>query len=88
MADFILTQDTEQFETIWEYRNDNHIIIVQPVTALTYNYQIHDVRGNPVQTKWSTDGVTASTLVSDLGTFLDETVSFPISVKGETPTPE
>ena len=50
MADFILTQDTEQFETIWEYRNDNHIIIVQPVTALTYNYQIHDVRGNPVQT--------------------------------------
>ena len=88
MADFTFLQNTEAFETIWEYRNDTNIIIVQPVTALTYNYQIHDVRGNPVQTKWSTDGVTASTLVSDLETFLGETVSFPISVKGETPTPE
>ena len=88
MADFTLTQDTMVFETIWEYRNDEHIIIVQPVTALTYNYQIHDLRGNPIQSKWTCDGVTANDLVSHLETFLGETVNFPISVKGETPTPE
>ena len=88
MADFTFLQNTEAFETIWEYRNDDNIIIVQPVTALTYNYQIHDLRGNPIQSKWTSDGVTANDLVSQLETFLGETVNFPISVKGETPTPE
>jgi len=88
MADFTLTQDTMVFETIWEYRNDEHIIIVQPVTALTYNYEIHDLRGNPIQSEWTSNGVTASELVSQLETFLGENVNFPVSVKGETPTPE
>tara|TARA_R100001460_G_scaffold32550_1_gene63880 strand:+ start:40 stop:306 length:267 start_codon:yes stop_codon:yes gene_type:complete len=88
MADFTLMQDTMVFETIWEYRNDEHIIIVQPVTTLTYNYQIHDLRGNPIQSKWTNDGVTALELVAQLQTFLGETVNFPVSVKGETPTPE
>jgi|TARA_R100000030_G_C3245200_1_gene121619 hypothetical protein len=88
MADFTFLQNTEAFETIWEYRNDTNIIIVQPVTLLTYNYQINDSNGIAVQTEWSTNGVTADELVSQLETFLGETVNFPASVKGETPTPE
>ena len=72
MAEFTLTQDTMVFETIWEYRNDEHIIIVQPVTLLTYNYQINDSNGIAVQTKWSTDGVTADELVSQLEKFYIE----------------
>jgi hypothetical protein len=84
MADFTLKQNEEAFETIWEYQNDTHVIIVAPVTLLTYNYSIYDLRGEPLQ---EDVGKTATELVSALETFLGETVDFPESVKGETPTP-
>jgi|10_taG_2_1085330.scaffolds.fasta_scaffold39187_4 hypothetical protein len=82
---FTFLQDSSVFETIWESTHNNNKIHVSPTSNVTYNYTISEPSiGSVIQ---SGIDLTASQLVTALETYIGESVSFPVSIKGNTPTP-
>ena len=82
---FTFLQDSSVFETIWEFTHNNNKIHVSPISNITYNYTISEPSmGSVIQ---SGIDFTASQLVTALETYIGESVSFPVSIKGNTPTP-